>query len=150
MKFRIEVRAEWRSGGKSYSHNSLIYCFAAGQSPVDWQSETARSVDELKKLVDILSKAGGMTILIESHYASMLFPNHRAVDFVSMQIKAWTPSSGDGVILTITCKDFKVTQVMPLTAHLVQLAKSKGVTLDLDVNRTMVVSMTTKQKFTGA
>jgi hypothetical protein len=149
MKFRIEVRAEWRSGGKSYSQNSLIYCIAAGQSQIDWQSEKVRSVDEFKKFVDALTTAKGMTILIESHYAAMLFPNHRDVDFVSMQVKDWSPSSGDGVLITITCKDLKVTQVMPLTAHLVDLAKSKGVTLDMDVNRTMVVSMTTKQKFIG-
>jgi hypothetical protein len=147
MKFRIEARAEWRSGGKPYSRNAFIHCIAPGQSQINWQSEKVRSVDELKKFVDALSAANGMTILIESHYAAMLFPNHRDVDFVSMQVKDWSPSSGDGALITITCKDLKVTQVMPLTAHLVELAKSKGVTLDMDVSRTMVVSMTTKQKF---
>jgi hypothetical protein len=56
MKFRIEARAEWRSGGKSYSQNSLIYCVAPGQSQIDWQSEKVRSVDELKKLVGALAR----------------------------------------------------------------------------------------------
>jgi hypothetical protein len=149
MKFRIEVRADWRGSGKPQTQNSLIYCVAAGQSQIDWQSEKVRSVDELKKFVVALSEANGMTILIESHYASMLFPNHRDIDFISMQFKDWAPLSGDGVILTTTCKDLKVTRVMPLTAHLVDLAKSKGVTLDMDVNRTMVVTMTTRQKFTS-
>jgi hypothetical protein len=149
MRFRIEIRAEWRSSGKSYSQNSLLYCVAPGQSQIDWQTEKVRAVSDLKKLVDAMSEGHGMTVLIESHYASMLFPNHRAVDFISMQIKDWAPSSGDGVLITITCKDLKVTQVMPLTAHLVDLAKTKGVTLDMDVNKTQVVSMTTKQKFAG-
>jgi len=149
MRFRIEIRAEWRAGGKPYSQNSLIYCIAAGQSQIDWQSEKVRAVSDLKKLVDAMSEANGMTLLIESHYASMLFPNHRDIDFISMQIKDWAPASGDGVLITITCKDLKVTQVMPLTSHLVDLAKSKGVTLDMDVSRTQVVTLQTKQKFTG-
>jgi hypothetical protein len=147
MRFRIEIRAEWRASTKPYSQNSLLYCVAPGQSQIDWQTEKVRAVSDLKKLVDAMTEAKGMTILMESHYATMLFPNHRNIDFISMQIKDWSPFSGDGVLITITCKDLKVTQVMPLTAHLVDLAKAKGITLDMDVNRTQVVTLQTKQKF---
>jgi hypothetical protein len=150
MRFRIEIRAEWRATSKPHSQNSLLYCVAPGQSQIDWQSEKIRAVSDLKKLVDVMSEAHGMTILMESHYAAMLFPNHRNVDFISMQVKEWAPASDDGVLITITCKDLKVTKVMPLTPHLVELAKSKGITLDMDVNRTQVVTLQTSQKFSGS
>jgi hypothetical protein len=148
MRFRIEVRVEWRDKSTPYSANSLIYCVAPGQSQVDWQSEKVRSVEELKKLVDGLTKSNGMTVLVEMHYASMLFPPQRNIDFLSMQFKDWTPMSGDGVLLTTTCKDLTVSQVMPLTQHLVDLAKAQGVSLDMDVTRTKVVTLTTKETFT--
>ena len=148
MKFRIEIRAEWRASSNPYSRNSLLYCVAPGQSQIDWQSEKARAPSDLKKLVDAMSAANGMTILIESHYATMLFPNQRSIDFISMQFKEWAPTS-DRALITITCKDLTVTQVTPLTQHLVDLAKSKGTTLDMDVSRTQVATLTTKQKFSG-
>jgi hypothetical protein len=147
MRFKIEIRADWRTSGKSYTRNSLLYCVAPGQSQIDWQTEKIRAVSDLKDMVGAMTKAKGMTILIENHYASMLFPNHRDIDFISMQIKDWAPSSGDGVLITITCKDLKVTQAMPLTSHLVDLAKAKGITLDMDVGKTQVVTLVTKQSF---
>jgi hypothetical protein len=64
-----------------------------------------------------------------------------------VQFKEWSPSGGDGSLMTTTCKDLKVTQVMPLSAHLVELAKAKGITLDMDAGKTQVVTLRTKEKF---
>jgi hypothetical protein len=146
MRFRIEVRVEWRDQGKPYSSNSLIYSVAPGQSQVNWQTEKVLSVDQLKKLVDTLTSSHGMTILIEMHYASMLFPVQRNIDFLSMQFKDWSTSN---VLLTTTCKDLTVSQSTALTPHLVDLAKSQlGITLDMDVTKTKVVTLTTQDTFT--
>jgi hypothetical protein len=146
MRFRIEVRVDWRDQGKTYTNNSLIYCVAPGSSQIDWETEKVLSVDQLKNLVDSLTKSHGMTILIEMHYASMLFPVQRNIDFLSMQFKDWSSS---GVLLTTTCKDLTVSQSTALTPHLVNLAKTQqGITLDMDVTKTKVVTLTTQDTFT--
>ena len=146
-RLRIELRADWRASGDSSSRNALVYCIAPGESQIDWQTEKVRAVADLKKLLEAINSAGGLTLLMETHYASMLFPNHRDVDLVSIQFKEWNPSGGDGVLLTSSCKDLKVSKVMPLTAHLVELAKGKGITLDIDADKSQVVTLRTKQKF---
>ena len=149
-RLRIEVRSEWRATGHSYSQNTLIYSIAPGQSQIDWQTEKVRAVSDLKVMIDAINKAGGATFLMEMHYASMLFPNHRDIDFISVLFKQWSPSGGDGGLLTSTCKDLTVSGVMPLTVHLVDLAKAKGIVLDMDVGKTKIVTLRTKQKFTTA
>jgi hypothetical protein len=147
-KFRIDVRADWRVSGKSFSGTPLMHCIAPGQSQTDWQTEKALAVSQLKDLIDAINKAGGLTFLMEMHSVAMVFPNHRDIDFISLQFKTWDPPKGnDGTMMTTTCKDLKVTGVMPLTAHLVALAKAKYITLDMDVGKTQVVTLLTKQKF---
>lgn len=106
------------------------------------------AVSQLKDLIVAINKAGGLTFLINMHYATRFFPKSRAIDFMSVQFKSRNPSQGnDGTLLISSCKDLSVTQVMPLTAHLVDLAKAKGITLDMEVATTQAVTMVTKQQF---
>ena len=146
-RFRIEIRADYRASTGPVTKSAPVLCVAAGKSQVDWQSEKARAIGDLKNLVGEMSKSGGMTLLMESHYAAMLFPNHRAIDFISMVFKEWG-ATGDGVLLTTTCKDLKVSGVLALNAHLVELAKAKGITLDVDVGKSQAVTLLSDQKFT--
>jgi hypothetical protein len=147
-RLRIEARAEWKTANGSGIQNAFIYSIAPGQSQIDWQTEKVRAVSDLKTMIDAINSAGGATFLMEMHYAAMLFPNHRDINFLSIQFKQWSPSSGDGVLMTSTCKDLKVTGVMALTSHLVDLAKQGGITLDVDIGKTQVVTLLTSEKFT--
>jgi hypothetical protein len=144
QRMRIEARADYRADGKSYTKNALIYCVAPGESQIDWQTEKVRAVSDLQALIDAINKAKGITFLMEMHYASMLFPNHRAIDFLSLQFSEWKPAGGDGALLTPTCKDLTVSGVLPLTSHLVDLAKANGTPVPVegaDVDKTQVVTL---------
>jgi hypothetical protein len=145
----IGVRVDWRDGGKALTQENLpFYCIAPGQSQVDWRTEKVTAPSQLKDLLDAINKAGGLTFLMNMHYVSRYFPKNRAIDFMSVQFKSRNPNKGnDGTIMTSTCKDLSVTQIMPLTAHLVTLAKAKGITLDMEVATTQAVTMVTKQQF---
>jgi hypothetical protein len=147
MRWRIDINADWRASGKSYSSTPIMYCIAPGQSQTDWQTEKVKAVSDLQKLFDAINKANGLTFLMEMHSVTMAFPKGRVIDRMLVTIKDWTPLSGNGVVMTQVCKDLDVTQVMPLTQHLVDLAKAKHITLDMDVGKTQAVTLSTKQQF---
>jgi hypothetical protein len=128
---RIDARADWRVNHKPATlANVPILSVAPGESPTDWQTEKVRAVSDLKKLIDAVNDAKGITFLMDLHYAVMVFPNHRDIDFISIEFNQREVGSGGGPLLTTTCKDLTVTKTMQLTAHLVELAKANHESLD--------------------
>jgi hypothetical protein len=124
-KFRISVRANWRDQSrKQASGASPISAVNPGDSANGWQSEKVMSVDQLKKLLETdANKAKKVTFLMELHYATMLFPKGRDVDFLSLEFKDWGTGN---VILTETCKDLTVSKNMPSDDN------QRAVTLEFD------------------
>jgi hypothetical protein len=113
-KFRIEARAQWRDKGKPASRNTLVTAVNPGDSTSDWQSEKVRSVDELRKLFKDANAKKMVTLLVESNFSSLVFPNNREIDFLSVEFKEW---QGKTAILTPTCNDLKVVKNMASTAE---------------------------------
>ena len=111
-KFRISVSAKWRDQNKKpFDNNSLISAVNPGDSASGWQSEKVLSVDQLKKLLEVdANKAKKVTFLMELHFATMLFPKGRDIDYLSLEFKDWQSSN---VILTENCKDLTVIKSMP-------------------------------------
>ncbi|HZF34907.1 MAG TPA: hypothetical protein VE914_13995 [Candidatus Angelobacter sp.] len=124
-KFRISVSAKWRDQYKKpASGNSLISAVNPGDSASGWQSEKVLSVDQLKKLFEVdANKAKKVTFLMELHYATMLFPKGRDIDYVSLEFKDW--QSGN-VIVVENCKDLTVIKNMPSDDN------QRAVTFDFD------------------
>jgi hypothetical protein len=148
-RLNISARIQWRDGGTSFAQDNVpFYCIAPGQSQIDWQTEKVMAVSQLKDLIDAINQAGGLTFLMDMHYVSRFFPKNRTIDFMSVAFKSRSPGQGsDGTLMISAGKDLKVTVVMPLTDHLVALAKAKGITLDMQVSTTQVVTLVTSQKF---
>lgn len=113
-KFRIEARAQWRDKGKPASRNTLVTAINPGDSASDWQSEKVRSVDELRKLFKDANAKKMVTFLVEANYSSLVFPNNREIEFLSVEFKEW---QGKNAILTPSCNDLKVTKNMASTTE---------------------------------
>src|SRR5258708_27748950 len=107
MRWRIDVNADWRASGKSYSGTPLMYCIAPGQSQTEWQTEKVMAVSDLQKLFDAINKSNGPTFLMEMHIVAMVFPKGRDIHRMLVQIKNWKPLSGDGGVMTQAVKDLK-------------------------------------------
>jgi hypothetical protein len=129
-KLRIEARVDYRVDGKPTSKNVPVYCIAPGESQIDWQTEKVLTVADLKKLFEAANKSKAITLLMEANYGSMAFPNHRDIDFISIQFSQWQASGAGGKLATATCKDLTVVKTLPLTPHLVELSKAKHISLD--------------------
>jgi hypothetical protein len=118
-------------------------------SSIRFWTEKVRAVSDLDAMIDAMTKAGGMTLLMRMQYVSMAFPKGRAIDMISMQFKEW---SGSGNALhTSRGKDLTVLAVAPMTQNLLDLAhKQHGVNLSLDapLSQLQTVTLTTKQPFT--
>lgn len=109
-KLRIEAREEYRDHGKPITRSTLIDSVTPGDSTTEWQSEKVRSVGELKALVDDANKKKMISLLVESHFALILFPKGRSLDLLSLQFSEWEAKSST---LVTACKDLTVTKNMP-------------------------------------
>ena len=111
-RFRIDARADWRADGKPASRNTLITAINPGTATSAWESEKVKSVDQLKALFKSANKKNKITFLVNSVYASLIFPKGRDISFLSVEVKEWNAQKAT---LTPTCKDLKVVSNMAST-----------------------------------
>lgn len=117
-RFRITARGQWKDGSKKDTEKTVpVESFTPGTATDSWGSEKVMAVSQLKKLFVEANTLKKISFLMQSDYSLHLFPNKRKLDFLSVDVRQWSP---DNSIMNPTCPGAEV-----LSNSAVKNSKSK-------------------------
>lgn len=109
--FRLEVRANWRSNGKSDTLEGVpLVAVMSGATAKGYSSNEAQTIADIIRLFDMADGAQALFVVLKWFYAHKMFPTDRSLDFFSIGVH---DMKTDKMVVTATGKDLKVAHSAP-------------------------------------